>query len=444
MKNIPITKSKLGNILDLSLLENYVNQLYEYIQVPITLFDSEGEVLFASPWTKLCSDYIRKNVMMGHICKTVCTAPGVQDPDPFTCPNGLMMYKVAIKVKEDTVAYLVLSQFLMQGMDIKEIEDRLHEIPLEERQIASVIKNIPILDCETINTAISFINNFVFLLHDMIGRRVQVMELEEEILHGYEELEASYQDISALNYRLSLVNNDLLIKNELVKQSRRKYKDLVKQKLNSQKKQMWDMVSVMGKLVESRDLYTSDHQKKVAILATSIAMYLKLDRTRIESIFIASLLHDIGKIGIPSELLSKPDKLTYIEYSLMKTHAEKGAEILKEVSFDMPISEIVMQHHEKIDGSGYPAGLTGKDMLLESKIIAVADVYDAITSHRPYRPSLGIEYAKQHLIEERGILYDAEVVDACIHVSKNTLWTIDNLYTFLYEDDDIASDEDID
>lgn len=193
-------------------------------------------------------------------------------------------------------------------------------------------------------------------------------------------------------------------------------------KLIAQKKQSWEIVTAMGSLVEKRDMYTSNHQKKVAVLAAQIASELKLSKSLIESVFIAGMLHDIGKITVPSEILTKPGKLLDIEYSLMKTHVDTSFEILKEINFDWPIAKIISQHHETLDGGGYPLGLLNEDICLESKILTVADVYDAITSHRPYRPSLGVPFAEKHLSELAGIKYDSSVVDACIKVTENLLW----------------------
>jgi HD-GYP domain-containing protein (c-di-GMP phosphodiesterase class II) len=145
---------------------------------------------------------------------------------------------------------------------------------------------------------------------------------------------------------------------------------------------------------------------------------MKLPQDKIEGIRIASLVHDIGKISIPSEILSKPSKLSEIEYRLIKNHSQIGYDILKSIEFSWPIAQIVLQHQERLNGSGYPQGLKGDDILLEAKIIAVADVIEAMSSHRPYRPALGINKALEEISINRGILYVPEVVDACIKLFK--------------------------
>lgn len=202
-------------------------------------------------------------------------------------------------------------------------------------------------------------------------------------------------------------------------------------KLIAQKKQSWEIVTAMGSLVEKRDTYTSDHQKKVAVLAAQIAAELKLSKSVIESVFIAGMLHDIGKITIPSEILSKPGKLLDIEYSLIKTHVNTSFEILKEINFDWPIAQIISQHHENIDGSGYPLGLSDKEICMEAKILTVADIYDAITSHRPYRASLGGDFAEKFLSKLSGIKYDSSIVNACIKVTENLFWHEYNIENIL-------------
>ncbi|SMF33421.1 HD domain-containing phosphohydrolase [Desulfovibrio gilichinskyi] len=177
-----------------------------------------------------------------------------------------------------------------------------------------------------------------------------------------------------------------------------------------------ETVASLAIMSEKRDPYTSGHQERVAELASRIATKLRLPLEKIHCVKISGLLHDIGKISIPAEILSKPTRLTDLEMSLVKTHPEAGYEILKGISFPWPVAKIVLQHHERLDGTGYPKGLTEKFTLPESKIIAVADVVEAMSSHRPYRPALGFAKAIAEIVKGRGIVYDADVVDACINI----------------------------
>jgi putative nucleotidyltransferase with HDIG domain len=167
---------------------------------------------------------------------------------------------------------------------------------------------------------------------------------------------------------------------------------------------------------ETRDPYTAGHQKRVADLSRAIATEMGLDSNRTDGIRMAGVIHDLGKMAIPAEILSKPSKLSAIEYNLIKTHPRAGYDILKDVEFPWPIAQIVLQHHERLDGSGYPAGLKGEEILMEARIIAVADVVEAIASYRPYRPALGMEKALGEITQNKGIFYDPAVVDACLRL----------------------------
>lgn len=183
-------------------------------------------------------------------------------------------------------------------------------------------------------------------------------------------------------------------------------------------------VQAIAALVEVRDPYTSGHQRRVADLARAMAQEMGLDDHQVEGLYTAGLIHDIGKISVPSEILSKPSKLTAIEYAMIKAHAEAGYNILKDVEFPWPIARMVLEHHERIDGSGYPQGKSGPETILESRVLAVADVVEAMASHRPYRPALGIPAALEEITANRNILYDMTVVDACLRLFRDRNYRI--------------------
>ncbi len=169
----------------------------------------------------------------------------------------------------------------------------------------------------------------------------------------------------------------------------------------------------MGAMVEARDPYTAGHNRRVAQLSVAIAHELGLSEDKIEGIHKAGLGHDIGKISVPAEILMKPTRLSAAEYLILRTHPRVSYDILKEIEFTQPVATIALQHHERINGSGYPLGISGHEILLEARIMAVADVVEAMSSHRPYRPALGIDKALAEINTQRGILYDPDVVDAC-------------------------------
>jgi putative nucleotidyltransferase with HDIG domain len=163
--------------------------------------------------------------------------------------------------------------------------------------------------------------------------------------------------------------------------------------------------------MESRDPYTAGHQKKVALISEAISRKMGWDDQRVQGLFLAGLVHDIGKIAIPAEILTKPSKLTEIEATLMRQHPNTGYEILKDIPFTWPLAKAVQQHHERLDGSGYPNGLKGDQIIPEALILAVADTLESMSSHRPYRPGLGIDKTLEYINQESGKTFDATIVN---------------------------------
>jgi PAS domain S-box-containing protein len=188
--------------------------------------------------------------------------------------------------------------------------------------------------------------------------------------------------------------------------------------LDSLKNAVSATIQVMVSAVEMKDPYTAGHQLRSADLACAIATEMGLSQEKIDGIQMAGSIHDIGKLSIPAEILSKPSKLTNIEFSLIKEHVRSGYEMLKDVQSPWPLAQIVYQHHERMDGSGYPRNLKGDEIIMEARIMAVADVVEAMASHRPYRPSLGIDIAFEEIEKNKGVLYDAPVVDACLKLFR--------------------------
>jgi putative nucleotidyltransferase with HDIG domain len=210
--------------------------------------------------------------------------------------------------------------------------------------------------------------------------------------------------------------------------ARKKAQNELKQTLKKLNQSIKGTFQALSSALEHRDAYTAGHQEQVSILACAIAREMGLDDDRIQGLYFAGMVHDIGKIAVPAEILAKPTKLSTIELGLIRQHAQTGYDILKDIDFPWPIADIVYQHHERINGSGYPQGLTEDKILLESKILAVADVVEAMTSHRPYRPGLGIDVALQEIEMHKGVLYDPQVVDVCLKLFREKGYTfgIDN------------------
>ena len=185
----------------------------------------------------------------------------------------------------------------------------------------------------------------------------------------------------------------------------------------SQLKQALDgIIHAIASTVEIRDPYTAGHQLRVARLAFAIAKEMGLSEGQAEGVRVAGTIHDLGKISVPAEILSRPGQLTEMEFGIIKTHPQTGYDILKDMKFPWPIAQIVLQHHERMDGSGYPQGLSGENTFLEARVLAVADVVEAMASHRPYRPALGTDNALEEIRQNRGTLYDTVVVDTCLEL----------------------------
>jgi response regulator RpfG family c-di-GMP phosphodiesterase len=176
------------------------------------------------------------------------------------------------------------------------------------------------------------------------------------------------------------------------------------------------VIHALSLSIDARDPYTAGHQRRATELAVAIGKNMGLSEDRVTGIRMAGAIHDLGKIAVPAEILSRPSRLSDMEFSLIKTHAEVGYNILKGIEFPWPVAETVYQHHERLDGSGYPRGLKGDEILLEAKIMGVADVVEAIVSHRPYRPAFGIEAAAEELSDKRGVLFDTGVANACLKI----------------------------
>lgn len=198
--------------------------------------------------------------------------------------------------------------------------------------------------------------------------------------------------------------------NQLEKELKQTYKKLVKF--------IEGTTNIITKVVETRDPYSTGHQQKVSKLAMSIAQEMKLPQDKIEGTKIASLVHDIGKVNLPTEIISKPSKLIEVEFNLIKNYPKVGYDILKKVDFPWPIAEIVLQHQEKIDGSGYPRGLKDDEICIEAKILGVANVVEAMSSYKSYRPALSIDEALAEISNNKNILFDPEIVDTCLKLFK--------------------------
>jgi len=237
------------------------------------------------------------------------------------------------------------------------------------------------------------------------GRVVGVLGL----LHSDAKKKLRDSDITILNKLAELAT--ISLNNSILFEAVRDLKSAVVETLE-------ETIQAVAHTVEIRDPYTAGHQRRVALLSCAIARKMNLPEDQIKGIEMAATIHDIGKLYVPSELLSKPTRLMDIEFNVIRHHSQAGYDILKDIKFPWPIAKVVYQHHEKMNGTGYPCGLSGDEIIIEARIVSVADVVEAISSHRPYRPSLGFDVAIKEITAKKGIDFDPIVVDACIEVLK--------------------------
>lgn len=266
-------------------------------------------------------------------------------------------------------------------------------------------------------------NNFIFISTNLVGMfaaySIEFYSRRDFFISKI--LESNQEELGKLNeelgVRVQLQTAELVKTNrgliKEIKYRKKVEKELLKSnvKLNSL---LNDTVSGLVSAIEHRDPYTAGHQRRVTQLAVAIGQKMELSKDEIDCIRIASMIHDIGKINVPVEILSKPGSINAYELELLQNHPQAGFEILKEIDFPWPVAKVVLQHHERIDGSGYPNKLKGDDIRIEAKVLQIADVVEAMSSHRPYRPSLGIRRALAELEQNKGILYVEHIVDICV------------------------------
>lgn len=289
-----------------------------------------------------------------------------------------------------------------------EVTDRVQEITgfKKEELVGKSFMKVKILTAKS--KAIAIKN----LAKRMMGMKIIPYEVEVLTKEGKK---MPYEiNAAKINYRGKPA--DMVVFRDLTE--RKKIQDELQGTLKKLRGALGATIQAMALTVETRDAYTAGHQRRVTNLARTIAKEMKLSKDQIDGIRTAGTIHDLGKIGVPAEILNKPVRLTDIEFNLIKIHPLVGYNILKQIEFPWPVAEIVLQHHERINGSGYPRGLSDGDILLEAKILGVADVVEAMASHRPYRPALGIDEALEEISQNKGVLYDPQVVDTCLKVFR--------------------------
>ncbi|MEW6184802.1 MAG: HD domain-containing phosphohydrolase, partial [Thermodesulfobacteriota bacterium] len=295
--------------------------------------------------------------------------------------------------------------------EIARTGDLDHKIELSESHTFKISSEIGIL-------IHSFNNMMEGLRTAQEGLKNINEELEQRVMERTVALDSSNKELHDHRQHLEELVKERTAKLEAEIIERKAIEARLEISLKKLRTALGGIVRITAMTVEARDPYTAGHQRRVADLARSIGQEMGLSENQVEGLRMVGVIHDLGKIAVPAEILSKPTKLTTIEFELIKTHPQTGFDILKDIEFPWPIARMVLEHHERINGSGYPNGLKGNALLWESKILMVADVVEAIASHRPYRPAHGIGAALEEIEKNRGVLYESDVVDSCLRLFR--------------------------
>jgi PAS domain S-box-containing protein/putative nucleotidyltransferase with HDIG domain len=374
--------------------------------------------------------------------KTYAQAPGV----PIIVLSGLADEQLAIKtVQEGAQDYLVkghldshaLVRTIRYAIERKRTEELLRESETQVRKLFEAIPDSILVHDDEGN--ILHINEIgaerlEWSAKDLVGKNLRGIvtpesrasiadHIRETHEVGWCRFETTY--VSRSGWQIVVEVNDRPIKFGKEKAILHVARDITERKQAEQELQrsyhklresLIATVSTLASTVEMKDPYTAGHQRRVTTLACAIAEEMGLTEEQFDGLRMAGLIHDIGKINVPAEILNKSGRISDTEFNIIKIHPQAGYNLLREIEFPWPVAQIVLQHHERLDGSGYPQGLRGEEIMLEARILAVADVVEAMASHRPYRPAHSIAVALEKIAKNRGIIYDPEVVDTCARV----------------------------
>ncbi|KUG23530.1 sensory box histidine kinase/response regulator [hydrocarbon metagenome] len=437
--------------------EERYRRLFETASDGIVLLEKqEGKITHANPAFEKMLGYDKKESIGNKLQDIGILLDGGDFQTTMQALNkiGILNYDdVPVKTKSgqsiDTDIYLVDRARLAQCniRDITERKQQEEELLRTNKLLNSIVENIPDMIFLKDSRELRFVR-FNRAGEDLLGRSREELlgksdydlfpkeqaasftQKDRNVLHSKELVDIAEEFIQTRNKgerilhtkKVPILNEDgepaylLGISEDITERKLAEAKLL--ETLNSLKKSFDTTIQVMISAIEVRDPYTAGHQIRSAELAGAIATEMGLDQLKIDGIKMAGSIHDIGKLSVPSEILSKPTKLTNLEFSLVKEHSRSGYEILKNVESPWSLAQIAYQHHERMDGSGYPRNLKGDEIFMDARIMAVADVVEAMASHRPYRSALGINAALEEIEKNRGILYDATVVDACLRLFR--------------------------
>jgi putative nucleotidyltransferase with HDIG domain len=288
---------------------------------------------------------------------------------------------------------------------------------------ADGLEALKILDREPVDVVITDISMPNMDGMELAGKIRRHHGADVIVMTGFAE-NLTYEDIIArgasdfihkpVGVREIIVRLERVIRERTIFSEQRRTEKELRSSLQKLRRVLSQTVDALASSLEKRDPYTAGHQQRVALLAHAVALRMGLPEGQAEGIRIAGILHDIGKISVPTDILTKPGRLSVNEFNLIKEHPQVGYDILKDIEFEPPVATSIIQHHERLNGSGYPEGLTGPGIIIEARILAVTDVVEAMASHRPYRPSLGVDKALEEIAAHSGTLYDSDVVKSCL------------------------------
>jgi putative nucleotidyltransferase with HDIG domain len=288
---------------------------------------------------------------------------------------------------------------------------------------ADGLEALKILDREPVDVVITDISMPNMDGMELAGKIRRHHGADVIVMTGFAE-NLTYEDIIAqgasdfihkpVGVREIIVRLERVIRERTIFSEQRRTEKELRSSLQKLQRVLSQTVDALASSLEKRDPYTAGHQQRVALLAHAVALRMGLPEGQAEGIRIAGILHDIGKISVPTDILTKPGRLSVNEFNLIKEHPQVGYDILKDIEFEPPVATSIIQHHERLNGSGYPEGLTGPGIIIEARILAVTDVVEAMASHRPYRPSLGVDKALEEIAAHSGTLYDSDVVKSCL------------------------------
>ncbi|UNC91632.1 HD domain-containing phosphohydrolase [Candidatus Contubernalis alkaliaceticus] len=346
------------------------------------------------------------------------------------------MGKVLIVDDEKSMRYTLREFLRREGYEVEAAEDAVKALALLKQDAFDVVVTDIIMPCLSGVELLEQIRNIMPDLQVILMTGEPTVETAVKAVQvgAYDYISKPILKSTLLKVvKKALHLKEITDKKQRLEEANRHHQEnleqLVEERTRALHQSMQSSIKVLASMLDLRDPYTAGHQRRAGNLASAIGRELGLSNNVIEGLRVTGYLHDIGKIALPAEILAKPGKINELEYEIIKTHAAQGYTILKDLELPWPVAQVVCQHHERLDGSGYPIGLKNEDILTEAKILMVADVVEAMSSHRPYRTSLGIEMALEEIEENSGRLYDPQAVTVCLQLFRDKGYKITDSFS---------------